>query len=763
MSENIVLGFTNPDYDNIRVLNKLGGTGDVFAAHKKGMNIEVVIKRTQLQYQHQINQENESTILKSLKHQYLPRIYDVLYGNDGCIYTVMDRISGENLQQYVQKNGPVTQKECYRWACQLCEVVQYLHQENSEKPAIIHCDIKPGNVMITGSGDICLIDFNTSLIFRRDKKSVAVTDGYAAPEQYASAENGSADAAPRPSAVPAANGGNAGLTMPMDGTVPMGGTVPMDETVPMPAAQSGATVPMDGQWKMPQQDTEIMPEQQTPAPMPRQDTAAPGSYGEISMATDIYAIGATLYFAVTGHNPEKSLDTVTPLEQYKPKISRSMQTIIVRAMQKQQQKRFQQASEMLRALKNIDKMDQGYKSCQMRKRIIALALAACFAASAYSCYYGLGRMQSERENLYLLNLAQADQAEQSADYDKARALLEEAVQQQPGRPDAYLQMAVLLYRTGNYQGAIDQLDSAVASGNLAEKNMDSISVEKLHYIKGNCYIELQDYDHAAQELQLAVQQQGASTDSYRSLAIALANAGKLEQAQKTLEVLQKNGASSGDCDLVAAEIKSLQKQYEQAITLYRKVFDEVEDTQLLSHAYLAAANAALNMDDAASAEQILEQGCEVLPEGQAVLQKEMLADIALKQAASDKANAKAYYEKAEQRLQELVDSGYATIATKLNLATVLQALDQYGEAESLLKELAEQYPTDYRFEMQRAYLLIDWQGTKPSEKRDYREAEKCYDSAVEKYKQAQANGTEDTQMAVLKNLMDQLRTSGWLK
>ena len=68
MSENIVLGFTNPDYDNIRVLNKLGGTGDVFAAHKKGMNIEVVIKRTQLQYQHQINQENESTILKSLKH-----------------------------------------------------------------------------------------------------------------------------------------------------------------------------------------------------------------------------------------------------------------------------------------------------------------------------------------------------------------------------------------------------------------------------------------------------------------------------------------------------------------------------------------------------------------------------------------------------------------------------------------------------------------------------------------------------------------------
>ena len=156
MSETLTLGFTNPDYENIHVLNRLGGTGDVFAAHKKGMDIDVVIKRTQVQYHDRIKQENESIILKSLKHQYLPRIYDVLYGQDGCIYTVMDYIKGENLEQYVLKNGPVTPKECYRWACQLCEAVQYLHQENSEKPAIIHCDIKPGNVMITRSGDICL-------------------------------------------------------------------------------------------------------------------------------------------------------------------------------------------------------------------------------------------------------------------------------------------------------------------------------------------------------------------------------------------------------------------------------------------------------------------------------------------------------------------------------------------------------------------------------------------------------------------------------
>lgn len=38
------------------------------------------------------------------------------------------------------------------------------------------------------------------------------------------------------------------------------------------------------------------------------------------------------------------------------------------------------------------------------------------------------------------------------------------------------------------------------------------------------------------------------------LAIALANDGKLEEAQQELDTLQKKGASSGDRDLVAAEM-----------------------------------------------------------------------------------------------------------------------------------------------------------------------------------------------------------------
>ena len=44
------------------------------------------------------------------------------------------------------------------------------------------------------------------------------------------------------------------------------------------------------------------------------------------------------------------------------------------------------------------------------------------------------------------------------------------------------------------------------------------------------------------------------------LAIALANDGKLEEAQQELDTLQKKGASFGDCDLVVGRDSVLAKE-----------------------------------------------------------------------------------------------------------------------------------------------------------------------------------------------------------
>lgn len=306
-----------------------GGMGTLYCAHKDSLDVDVVIKRVKQKFKGRMDERAEANILKTLKHKYLPRIYDVIESQSGYVYTIMDMIPGVNMQKYVETHGPANQKLAYRWACQLCEVTAYLH---SQIPPILHCDIKPSNIMITPSGDICVIDFNTSLVFSKGVLAIGATPGYAAPEQYTRPEG-------------------THLTPDSAETVPLAETMPLrgygNAVAYRNTASSGSNA-----------NASVTAAQATNA----------GGYGTISKRTDVYGIGATLYYAITGQQPGHSLKSVRPITSYKLKFSRSFLLIISRAMKKRQEERFCDAQEMLRALQDIHAIDGRYKrSFALRK------------------------------------------------------------------------------------------------------------------------------------------------------------------------------------------------------------------------------------------------------------------------------------------------------------------------------------------------------------------------------------------------------------
>lgn len=727
MDIELELGPAGQDYDHIEPLNSKAGMSDLFRAHKKGLDVDVIIKRVRQSVQSEVDEQNEAEILKKVKHQYLPQIYDIIRGKDGYLYTVMDLIHGVNLQDYVQIHGPITQQQAYLWGCQLCEAVEYLQEEKDQKPVIIHCDIKPSNVMITESEDICLIDFGISLISRSYvKASTYLTPGYAAPEQYYLAKLQAEASAPKPEEellektvfVP-----RSGLT-----------TEDLERTVFVSSRRS-VIKPYENQ---------------------------PGPDVKISKYTDIYAIGATLYFGISGKRPESAVQEVTPLSKLKPAISDSMLSIIMRAMEKDPDKRFQNAAAMLDALHHVDQMDNTYRKFVGQKRVMALALSAAFLMSAGSTVYGFYRIRAERENAYLNLISQAQEASGSGHYEEGQALLENAIQQQPARVDAYLDLAVLFYEQGEYQSAIDLLQNASLAGNLELDGMAPVAKGELYYIQGSCLYELGEYKQAIGALQQAVESPDATTAYYRSLAIALANDYEIGQAQAVLDELEEKGGSASDCDVVRAEIAAIQGEYREAMALYRAVFHETEDQQLLSHAYLAAAQLCQSQGNLLEAISILEQAQNVLSGHYNVLQRTMLADLYGKAAIDSPEQAQGYYSRASNLLASLINDGVATFATRLNMASIQQALGNYEESEHYLLELHDLYPQDYRPEMQLAYLYIDWQSTLPAEQRDYQEALTYYNVSQEKYQQALANGQEDQNMVVLSNLINQLQSAGWL-
>ncbi len=127
----------------------------------------------------------EAQLLARLDHPNIPKVIDS-FTEGGRKYLVMEYIDGETLAQRLERlgGGPLPPDMVARWAIQLCDALDYMHRQN---PPIIFRDLKPGNVMITRTGQVKLIDFGIARLFKPGKKQDTQffgTAGYSPREQY---------------------------------------------------------------------------------------------------------------------------------------------------------------------------------------------------------------------------------------------------------------------------------------------------------------------------------------------------------------------------------------------------------------------------------------------------------------------------------------------------------------------------------------------------------------------------------------------------
>ena len=112
-----------------------------------------------------------------------PVIYDV-FTVDKDLIVIEEFISGKTLNEYVIKNGPLSEDESVAIIKSLCYIIRDLHNCN---PPIIHRDIKPENIIIKSDGSVVLLDMNAAKFYsdQQTKDTYLLgTYGYAAPEQY---------------------------------------------------------------------------------------------------------------------------------------------------------------------------------------------------------------------------------------------------------------------------------------------------------------------------------------------------------------------------------------------------------------------------------------------------------------------------------------------------------------------------------------------------------------------------------------------------
>jgi len=134
--------------------------------------------------------EASARMLAQLHHPGIIQVIEYVLNGDVPLL-ITEYAEGETLHRRMQLEAfGLPEEQVLDLAEQLCDVLGYLHSQN---PPVIYRDLTPGNIIISPTGRIKLIDFGIARTVKTGKTSDTEplgTTGYAAPEQYGNLQTG---------------------------------------------------------------------------------------------------------------------------------------------------------------------------------------------------------------------------------------------------------------------------------------------------------------------------------------------------------------------------------------------------------------------------------------------------------------------------------------------------------------------------------------------------------------------------------------------
>lgn len=177
-------------YKNIREISR-GSTSIVYIAFDIKTEEKVIIKEfiysqetieNELTYLEQLKRfKREIEIHLSLSHENIIQARE-FYEQGTKLYLILDHVPSRTLQELIEKNVYFDIFEIINIIRQIAESLQYIHDKG-----IIHRDIKPGNILITESKQVKIIDFGCARKIYTENLTISRmligTINYMSPEQ----------------------------------------------------------------------------------------------------------------------------------------------------------------------------------------------------------------------------------------------------------------------------------------------------------------------------------------------------------------------------------------------------------------------------------------------------------------------------------------------------------------------------------------------------------------------------------------------------
>lgn len=182
-----LIGRTLGAYTVIRQINQ-GGMGRIYIAQRNDGEYDkvVAIKVVEVSGIDVSRFFQERQVLANFEH---PNIVTLLDGGtlpEGFPYIVMEYVDGSPISEFVSLNL-YSKKQIIELCIDLCNVTHQSHQHG-----VIHCDIKPANILVTPNADLKLLDFGIAqaLVNTRSSEETqsshpfALTPVYSSPQRH---------------------------------------------------------------------------------------------------------------------------------------------------------------------------------------------------------------------------------------------------------------------------------------------------------------------------------------------------------------------------------------------------------------------------------------------------------------------------------------------------------------------------------------------------------------------------------------------------